>query len=464
MKTLFRCALFVLLANPGFSQTDWEALGAEATAMLQEYVRIDTTNPPGNEIAAARFLAAKFAAEGIESEIFESEPGRASIIARLPGSGEKRPLVLLNHLDTVSADPATWSHPTHDAVIDDGYLYGRGAFDCKGLAVVEVIAMIAIARSGEKLPRDIIFLGTADEEKGGRLGAGWFVDNKLDLLRDAEFVLNEGGEARRGDDGNVVYEVGVVEKTPYWLKLIAKGTPGHGSTPRGMSSVERLVRALEKVRRRTRDIRVVPEVDAYYKALAERQPEELRERYRNLAASLEDETFREQFLARPEDAALVQSTISITVLEGSDKTNVVPAQASADLDCRLLPDEKPADFRKKLESIIDDDQIEIEVLLDLPRSSSSTDTDLYRAIAAVAAEEKASVVPNVLRGFTDAHYFRAKGITVYGFIPIVVTDEDTRRMHGVDERIPVAELGAGARRLAAILRSIDKESRVGGGE
>jgi acetylornithine deacetylase/succinyl-diaminopimelate desuccinylase-like protein len=454
MKRFVLLVLALLVATSA-SAADWDAIGREATSMLQEYVRIDTSNPPGNEIAAARFLAERFEAERIEVQIFESEPGRASIIARLPGDGSARPVVLLNHLDTVGADPEEWSHPPRGGVIDDDYLYGRGALDCKGMGVVQAMAMIAIARSGEKLPRDLIFLGTADEETGGRLGAGWFVANRLGLLRDAEFVLNEGGEGRRFEDGSVVYEVGVVEKTPFWLRLTARGAPGHGSTPRGMSAVERLVRALEKVRTRPREIRVVPEVATHYQALAARQTPELRARYENLAAALEDEDFRAEFLSRPEDAALVQSTISMTVLQGSDKTNVVPARASAELDCRLLPDETPQEFLPKLRSIIDDDEIEIEVLLDLPPSSSPIDTALYRAIESVAAREKASVVPNVLRGFTDSHYFRAQGITVYGFVPVVLAEEDTRRMHGVDERIPVAELGAGASRLVSILRAID---------
>jgi acetylornithine deacetylase/succinyl-diaminopimelate desuccinylase-like protein len=457
MRTLVvSLLLFVPLAGGARgAEVDWEALGAEATAMLRDYVRIDTSNPPGNEIAAARFLAERFAAEGIESRILESEPGRASILARLPGSGGGRPIVLLNHLDTVGADPRQWTHPPFDGVVADGYLYGRGAIDCKGMAVVEAMAMIALARAGEPLARDILFLGTAGEETGGELGAGWFVDNHLELLGGADLMLNEGGHGRRLDDGTVVYEVGVVEKTPLWLKLTAKGPPGHGSTPRGTSAVERLVRALERVRTRPREIRVVPEVAAYYRALAELQPEALRQRYMNLAAALEKEPFREQFLARPEDAALVQSTISITVLDGSDKTNVVPAQASAELDCRLLPDERPEHFIADLRSLIGDDRIEIETLLELPPSSSGTDTALYRAIEAVAREDGAAVVPNVLRGFTDSHYFRSAGIAVYGFVPVIVTDEETRRLHGVDERAPVAELGAGARRLVRILRVLD---------
>ena len=437
------------------AEIDWDAIGVESTEMLREYLQIETPNPPGNEIAGARFLAERFEREGIESQILESEPGRASIVARLPGTGEGRPIVLLNHLDTVAADASAWSHPPFEGVVDDGFVYGRGAIDCKGMAVVEAMAMVAIARSGEKLSRDLIFLGTADEEKGGAKGAGWFVDNHSDLIGRAEFILNEGGHGRRLADGTLVFEVGVVEKTPYWLRLSAKGPPGHGSTPRGVSAVERLVKALEKVRNRRREIRVVPEVDAYYKALAVRESGPLREKYANLAAALEDDDFRKAFLRRAEDAALVQSTISITVLEGSDKTNVVPPHASAELDCRLLPDETPEDFLKKVRAIIDDDSIEIETLLNFPPSASDADTALYRSIENVAAKENAAVVPNVLRGFTDSHYFREKGITVYGFVPVVLSDDDARRMHGVDERMPIAELAAGARRLVHILLGLD---------
>lgn len=455
-RRLLLVVLATAVSSPMLAaELDWDAISGEATAMLRDYVRVDTSNPPGDEIEAARFLAARFSAEGIEYQIFESEPGRASIIARLPGSGGERPIVLLNHLDTVGADQAAWSHPTHAGEVEAGYLYGRGAIDCKGMAVVEAMAMFAIARSGQPIDRDIVFLGTADEETGGALGAGWFVENHGELLRGAEFVLNEGGHGRVLDDGALVYEVGVVEKTPFWLRLTTRGEPGHGSTPRGVSAVARLVRALEKVRTMRHEIRVVPEVAAYYKALAPRQSERLRSRYLNLAESLEDESFRAEFLARPEDAALVQSTVSITVLKGSDKTNVVPARASAELDCRLLPDESPEKFLDELRSAVDDDEVEIAAILDLPPSSSAIGTDLYRAIEAMAASENAAVVPNVLRGFTDSHFFREKGIVAYGFVPVVLTDEDTHREHGADERMPVRELGAGTKRLVQVLRGLD---------
>lgn len=457
MKSAVRLlfCLLVPIAAPA-AEIDWNHVAAEATAMLQDYIRIDTSNPPGSEIAAARFFADHFEKAGIEHRILESEPERASIIAWLPGSGSGRPVVLLNHLDTVPADPAAWSHPPFAGVIDGDYLYGRGTVDCKGLAVIEAAAMIALARSGERLDRNLIFLGTAEEETGGALGAGWFAENHFDLLRNAEFMINEGGHARRLQDGTLVYEVSPVEKTPLWLRLTAVGPAGHGSTPQGTPAVERLIRALEKIRARTRELHVAPEVDAYYRALAPRQSGDLAQRYANVATALQDPEFRDEFLTRPEDAALVQSTISITVLEGSYKTNVVPGRAAAELDCRLIPGQSPQEFLTALRRIIDDEEIEIETLLTFPPAASSIDTALYRAVERVAAAEGASVVPVVLRGFTDSHFFRDKGITVYGFVPAVLSDEDSRRMHGIDERIPVAEIGNGIRRLVDILRELDR--------
>lgn len=437
-------------------EIDWQALGAEATEVLRRYIDIDTTNPPGNERAAAEYLSSVFTAAGIESRVVESEPGRGNVYARLPGDGARRPLVLLNHLDVVGADAAEWTHPPFAAEVDDGYLYGRGAIDCKGIGVVEAMAMLALRRSGRRLSRDLIFLGTAGEETGGRIGAGWFVEHHFDWLGDVEYVLNEGGGIRREADDSLLYEVAVTEKAPLWVQLKAKGQPGHGSVPRGMSAVQRLVRALERVRTRVVEVRVTPEVQASYAARAELVDEPRKSRYRDLRATLADPDQRAAFLADPNDAAAVQSTISPTVLHGSDKTNVVPAVATAELDCRLLPDEKPDDFLHKLAAWIDDDGVEISVLLNFPPASSSADTNLFRAIEAVARREGSGVVPQVLRGFTDSHFFRARGVTAYGFVPAAFAEEDRRGVHGIDERMPLDNLSNGPRRLLAILEELDQ--------
>jgi acetylornithine deacetylase/succinyl-diaminopimelate desuccinylase-like protein len=442
------------------SGIDWAEIGTEAATFLSEYIRIDTTNPPGNEMPAAEFLASRFHGAGLEAKVFQSESGRGSVLARLRGSGARRPVVLLNHLDVVPADPAGWAHPPFAGAIDSGYVYGRGAIDCKGIGVVEAMALIAMKRAGTELSRDVIFLGTADEEEGGAQGAGWFVDSHFDELGDPEFVLNEGGAIRQDPDGRRVYEVGVAEKTPFWLRLIATGEGGHGSTPRPNSAVTRLIRALDRIDRLEPRVRVIPEVQRYYRALAGLHAGETRERYRDLRAALRDPAFRTEFLAQPRDAALVRDTIAPTVLRGSAKTNVVPRTASAEFDCRLLPGDDPQAFLDHLKATVGDDGVRFEVLLSFPSSSSDVGTALYRAIAAQAREHDRPVVPSVLRGFTDSHFFRERGVVAYGFVPVVITREEGETLHGIDERMSLENLRDGPRRLVEILQAVGGERGV----
>ena len=438
---------------------DWAQIGEEASTFLSQYVQIDTTNPPGNEIPAAEFLAARFHGAGLEAQVFQSESGRGSVLARLRGSGARRPVVLLNHLDVVPADPAGWTHPPFGGEIDGGYVWGRGAIDCKGIGVVEAMALIAMKRAGIQLSRDVIFLGTADEEEGGEKGAGWFVDKHFDELGNPEFVLNEGGGIHQDPDGHRAYEVGVAEKTPFWLRLTATGTGGHGSTPRPDSAVVRLIRALDRIDRFEPRVRVVPEVQRYYRALAAVYTGETRKRYEDLTAALRDPAFRTEFLAQPRDAALVRDTIAPTVLRGGAKTNVVPRSASAELDCRLLPGEDSQAFLDHLKATVGDDDIHFEVLLNFPSSSSDVDTALYRAIAAEARKRGRPVVPSVLRGFTDSHFFRERGVAAYGFVPVVITPEEGETVHGIDERMSLQNLRDGPRRLVEILQAIGGENR-----
>jgi acetylornithine deacetylase/succinyl-diaminopimelate desuccinylase-like protein len=450
--------LALLPAAARAAEIDWAAIGNEAAQLLSAYIRIDTTNPPGHETAAAKFLAERFKRAGIESRTLESAKGRGIVVARLMGRGGARPIVLLNHLDVVPADPAGWEVPPFSGTIRDGYVWGRGALDCKGVGVVEASAMIAMKRGGIALARDVIFVGTADEETGGQMGAGWLAENKLELLRDAEFLLNEGGAIRRRPDGTRTYDIAVSEKTPCWVKLTATGEAGHGSAPRPETAVTRLVAALDKLHRYQPEIRVVPEVAAYYAALAEVAPEPKRSAYRDLRLTLANEATRVQFLTDRRDAALVRNTIAPTVLTGSNKTNVIPRTASAEVDCRLLPDENPDAFIATLREVVGDETVQFEKLLSFPPSSSPTDTALYRAIAVVAAQEQTPVVPAVLTGFTDSHYFRTQGIVSYGFVPLETTDNDENRVHGINERVSIENLREGARRLVAILQTLDRES------
>lgn len=447
----------LLLSLPAAAQTDWEAVEREAVGLLERYIAIDTTNPPGNEAAAARFWQDVLAEEGIAAQVFEPEPGRGVVYARLKGSGRKKPLILLHHMDVVSARAENWRTEPFTATLRDGHLHGRGAIDCKGVAVVQFLALALLKRQGVVPERDVIFLGTGDEETGGRLGAGWFVEHHSELIQDAGFLLTEGGGIRRGEDGTA-YTVSVAEKAPCWIKLTAEGDPGHGSTPRPGNAVARLLRALDNVRGYVTPLKVVPAAQAYFTALAAHEDDAAQaDRYRNLERALADPDFRRTFTADPRHNALVRNTIAPTVLRGSDKTNVIPDRAEAELDCRLLPGEDPERFVATLTEIVDDPQVEVSVLLNFPAAASEADTPLFGAIAAVAAqrEPEARVLPSMLTGFTDAHYFREQGIVSYGFSGIALQAGESYGVHGNDERVPLAGLREGVQVLVEVIRELD---------
>ncbi len=454
------CAVVALLASVSAASVqaadiDWQKVEKEAADMLASYIRIDTSNPPGNETLAAAFLAAAFEREGYQPQRFESKPGRGSVVARLKGTGDKRPIVLLNHIDVVPAVADEWSVSPFAGEIRDGHVHGRGAIDCKGVGIVDSMAMFLLKRNGIALKRDVVFVGTADEEAGGNLGAGWMTKEHFEEIGDVEFVLNEGGHIRL-EDGERLYEVSVAEKTPCWLRLTAHGKSGHGSTPPHHTAITRLLRALDRVTGEEAEVTVVPEVQTYYAALAPIEQEPRRSRFNDLRTSLKDQAFRAQFLDDPRDAALVRNTIAPTVLTAGQKTNVIPATATAELDCRLLPGQSADAFVRSIVDTIADREVDVDILLNFPPSSSPTDTALFDAIRTMARRENAPVVPAVLRGFTDSHFFREKGVVSYGFTPFELSPDDLGRMHGIDERISTANLREATRRLLEILELVGR--------
>ncbi|HJQ83359.1 MAG TPA: M20/M25/M40 family metallo-hydrolase [Candidatus Binatia bacterium] len=441
------------------ADVEWNRLGEETAETLSDVLRIDTQNPPGGETAAANALARKLAADGITAEVFESAPGRGNLYARLPGTGAAKPIILLAHLDVVPADARAWRVPPFEGVRQHGYVYGRGALDAKGIAVVQLMTTIALRRSGQPLPRDVILLATADEETGGRAGAGWIVEHRADLLRDVEYLVTEGDHIHIRAGGRKVVQVGVAEKTPCWVKLTAHGDAGHGSTPPPQTAVTRLVRALDKLRRYRTAVRVVRPVEEYFAALAQLERDPLRSRLAHLGEALEDPAFFADFTRNPRQNALIRNTITPTVLQGSPKTNVIPDEASAQLDCRLLPGERPTDFLALLREVVADENVRIEPLLSFPASSSDTDSGFMAAVRKLAATELggAPVVPSVLPGFTDSHYFRERGIASYGFTPFTLAEEEERGVHGINERVSVENLRDGVRRLVALLRALPND-------
>lgn len=451
--------LAIAAAGPA-GAADRTGSSPSTATLLSDLIRVDTSNPPGNETAAARRLARYLTTRHVSSRVLESAPGRGNLVARVAGRRGGRAIVLLAHLDVVPADPTGWKRPPFDGAIADGFVHGRGALDAKGLVAIEAAALATVA-STNRLDRDVILLATAGEETGGAAGAGWLVREHPEVVRDAEFLLTEGDHLHRGDDGTLLVQFAVAEKTPCWIELTATGTAGHGSTPARTTAVTRLVDALARLRAFDPPVHVTPAVGSYFAALAPLRPEPLRTSLTHLEASLGDPAFRDEFLSNPRQNALVRNTLTPTVLVGSAKTNVIPSVARAQLDCRLLPGESPDAFVESVRQLVADDQIAIRPMLSFPASSSPDDGPVPRAIRTIVAAEfgtGVAVIPSVVPGFTDSHYFRGLGIASYGFAPFVLDESDERGVHGVDERVSVQNLDDGARRLVSLLHEIDVAS------
>ena len=454
-------------AHPAQNPTDMTALQDQAVERLRQYIRIDTINPPGNEIRGAEFFARIFDAEGIAYEIAESEPGRGNIWARLEG-GDEPAILLLHHMDVVPADEEHWTADPLGAEIRDGFIYGRGALDTKTSGILHLQAFLALHAAGRPLNRDVVFMATADEEAGGFYGAGWLVENRPEIFEGVGLILNEGGSGTvpggLPDDvysvdstATVAFEVEVTQKIPWWLRLTAVDEPGHGSMPRVTSSVTRLVRALARIDAYEFEPRIVPAVDEYFKAIAADSEERWREPFANMSQAVHDPALLlELQLDNPFLHALTRNTCSTTMLEASNKINVVPPDATAQLDCRLLPDQDPQAFIEQLSVIINDPAIDIEVIMGFTPAVSSTDTDLYRAIERVTRRHfpASKVVPAVSTGFTDSHFFRDMGIVAYGFEPVILPNSEMGRVHGNDERITIENVRRGVQMTLEILQEM----------
>ena len=442
-------------ANP----LDWTALARESEAVLSDYLRVNTTNPPGNEILGARFLKAILDREGIEAHIMDTTelgPNRANLYARLRGTGAKKAIALVNHIDVVPVNPASWSVDAFSGVVKDGYIWGRGAVDMKGNAIAQLMAMIAVKRSGVLLTRDIVFIGNADEELGSA-GGLVFVKQHPDLLRDVEYLITEGADNVLDANGKVVYfAVGVSEKRTFWQRLTVNGVPSHGSRPTKQNPVPRLVAALSRISQYETPLRVTPGVDKFFRDIARTYAEPQRGWLSNVRVALDNPRARDWILSDVTWNAALRNTISLTGLAGSNKTNVIPAVATAEIDVRLLPDQDTTEFLKTLEKIVGDTAVHFTHLANTKAPlESPIDTDLFRAIEKAAHEREpgAFVTTPMETAATDRPTYRKLGITTYGFSPFKIPRSELQRgMHGNDERLSVENVGYGVRFFYDILR------------
>ena len=435
---------------------NWDHLLDEAIQHLQEYLRIDTVNPPGNEIEGVRFFKKIFDAESIPCQVFEPSPGRGNLLAMLKGNGKKRPVLLLSHMDVVTVEKEQWSVDPFAGVIQDGYLYGRGALDDKSMGIVEMMALLILKREKVSLERDVLFLATADEETGGNWGVEWAIEN-ISSLREAEYALNEGGYVILNQEGVAdYYEISSGQKVLFQLQLKTKGTSGHGSMPRPDNPNVKLVQSLEKVAKWETPYNLIPMVKEYFLKMAPKQPPDERTFFEDIEKALRDPAFSKRLTSNPIYNAMVRDTISLTILQGGSKVNVIPSESTATLDCRLIPGSPKEIFLKEIKKRLGD-EVEVEVISEsrsLP--PSPFDTDLFRAIQRFAAKNDPGcpVVPHLLPGATDSRLLREKGIITYDFCPFRLTEEEMMIIHSNDERIALENLRFGMKMLVEILKEV----------
>ena len=420
--------------------------------LLSDFVGVDTINPPGNESRAVDFYAKIFEEEGIEYFTGESAPGRGNIWARIKG-GDKPALILLQHTDVVPASKDYWETDPMIAEIKDGYLYGRGVIDMKGAGISHLISFIRLHRENKKLNRDLIFLATADEEAGGLYGAGWMIENHPEVFEGAGYLINEGGSGLKiGDD--TVFSIEVTQKVPVWLRLIATDEPGHGSSPRATSSVSRIVHALNLIRENPFPARIIPAVDTYFKSLSLNMNGQNAEAFADIKKAIKQDGFLEKLQEfSPSYHALTRDTCSLTMLQGSQKINVVPPVAQAEVDCRMLPDRSSDEFIQDFNNLIKPAGVEVELILAFAPAVSSTDSEFFQHIESITASihSGSRVAPAVSTGFTDSHFTRELGIDSYGFNPIIFDPNDFSGVHGNNERVKVRSYLQGTEDLHQIV-------------
>jgi len=423
---------------------DWAQARDETLRLLSDLLKIDTTNPPGNETKAAQYLKSILDREGISSQIFELEPGRGNLVARLKGNGKKRPILLMAHTDVVGVERAKWTVDPFAAVVKDGYLYGRGASDNKNKAAAYLEVLLLLHRFKVPLDRDVIYMAQAGEEATTRVGIDFMVEQHWDEIA-CEFALDEGGVAYERD-GRILYVgIATMEKVPRPARLVAKGSPGHGSRPRPDNAITHLAAAVAKMGTFQMPMRLNETTRKFFQGLASVSPPDEAYLYTHLedprASATVQETIRTKHLGYN---AMLRTTISPTIIHGGYRINVIPGEAEAQLDIRILPDENLAALEAMLRSVIRDPAVEVSIKREgrPVTAPSRLDSEMFRALerSGSAVFPGAVTLPLVLAGATDMAHLRAKGVQAYG-LGSVMTEDDHGRIHGNDERVSVEGMG-----------------------
>lgn len=436
----------MLVAHPLFaasSAINWDAVAAEAIDKLQSYVRVDTSNPPGNETPAAELLRTWLAAEGIDARLYDPmrNPGRQALLARIEG-GSQDTILLMSHSDVVPALAQEWSHPPFAAEIAGDTLYGRGTLDTKELGILQLITMLLVHRQGLTPRAQLLLLIEPDEEEHGA-GVAGMLERYPELFGNVRIVLNEGGSGVTGifRSGQIVFFVQTAEKGIAWIKLIARGDSGHGSIPLRNNAVSTMARALERIAGYETPLHPAPPIVRLFGELADQEAFPDSFVMRHVDNPLVQRIFRTQLTQRPTVNALLRTTISLTGVSGGYKTNVIPAEVEATLDCRINLGDSAEALTHALEHVIDDPRVSLELVQNTAPNESPINEPLMTAVRAAIARHVPSglVAPVMSSGVTDSAPFRRRGVPAYGFNPVVITEDELASIHGIDERLRLDE-------------------------
>ena len=451
LKRLLVAATAAGVSTIAFAQPaspDWAAVQRETLEHFQALVRIDTQDPPGGEQKAADYLQQVLSREGIPVQVFTLDKGRPNIVARLKGSGRKRPLLIMGHTDTVNVDPAKWTHPPFGAVVADGYVYGRGTLDDKDNVVASLMTLLVLKRLNVALDRDVIFLAEAGEEGTTRVGIQFMVNEHFTEI-DAEYCLAETGNVMR-EGGQARYaSVQMAEKLPRAIELTARGPAGHGSVPLTTNAIARLSTAVGTVATWRPPLKLNETTGIYFKRLAEISTPEQAKRYRDVFSfdpKVQAETFEYLRQHEPRHASMLTSSLSPTMIQAGYRVNVIPSEAKATIDVRLLPGEDADKFLETVRSLIDDPSIEVRFGSRASRPAtepSRANTEVFTTIeAAVKRIYDVPTLPTMSTGATDMAFLRSKGIQCYGVGPGIDVEDAEKGFgsHSDQERILVSEL------------------------
>jgi acetylornithine deacetylase/succinyl-diaminopimelate desuccinylase-like protein len=420
---------------------DWNDVGAESIDHLVELIQINSSNPPGNETEVALYLKQALAVEGVQSDIYALDDSRANLVARIKGNGSKRPILVLAHTDVVGVQADKWYADPFSGMRRDGFVYGRGTLDDKDNVAAGLMLMILLKRFDVELDRDVIFLAESGEEGTPEVGINFMVEKHFDVI-DAEYCLAEGGQSVMEDAHVKTVGIQTTEKMPRRVTLVARGTPGHGSRPTLENAVVILANAVSKAGSWDTEVRFNETTRTYFQRMAEISGAEDAYRYNNVENPDESAAIQQHFLENfPYHYSISRTSVAPTVIDAGFRRNVIPSEASAMLDIRMLPDESVEDFYAKLAAVIDDPRVEIipEKIYRPAAPPSEIDNEMFETLERVAVDmyPKATVLPLMATGATDMSQVRAKGMQCYGIGPARSVEEISSGFgaHGDNERI-----------------------------